>query len=147
LKAASAVSEAFARSPVSANGQTWGEIRIFLDPYFSSHVESPIRLAKFVGQQIGLLLQRLALLSERRLLNARLDKLNQIVRRRKLVYAAASVLARQRNISSAEAISDLVKYARSSGRKLLAVSESLIIGYGLSKPTRSNFQRLSRHQA
>jgi len=141
-----AVPGAFARAPVSANGRVWGEIRLFFDPNASLPVESPIRLARFMGQQIALLLHRIALHRERRILVERVEKTRQVIRRRKLVYGAAKVLAQQRNISDREAISEIVSYARSNRRTLLAISESLILGYNAGTFTRPFFRRLATHE-
>jgi hypothetical protein len=141
-----AVPGASARSPVSANGRVWGEIRLFFDPNASLPVESPIRLARFMGQQIALLLHRIALNNERKILLSKLEKTRQAILHRKLIHGAAKVLAQQRKISERDAISEIIRYARRNRRSLLNVSESLILGYDMRIVTRPFFRRLARHE-
>ena len=141
-----AVPGAFAHSPVSANGYVWGELKVFFDPNVALPVESPVRLARFMGQQIALLLHRIALNWERRILQARLERTSQVIRRRKLIYGAAKVLVQSRNISERQAVSEIVHYARRNRRSLLNVAESLILGYDIGTSTRPFFRRLAAHE-
>jgi hypothetical protein len=141
-----AVPGASARAPVSANGRVWGEIWLYFDPNAALPVESPIRLAKFMGQQIALLLHRIALNSERKILISKLEKTRQAILNRKLIYGAAKVLAQQRKISERDAISEIIRYARRNRRSLLNVSESLILGYDMRIVTRPFFRRLTSHE-
>jgi hypothetical protein len=120
---------AWAVSPANANGQSWGHVRIFFDPNLAQKLESPVRLAKFVGQQIGILLHRLSLQREIVRQTAHLEALNRITRRRKIISRAAAVLAGEREVSEREAISLMVSYARENRQNLLTIAESLIFGY------------------
>jgi hypothetical protein len=141
-----AVPGASARSPVSANGYFWGEIRIFFDPKTALPVESPVRLARFMGQQIAILLHRIALHGERKILLARVEQTRQVIRRRKLIYGASKILAQQRNISERDAISEIVRYARRNRRTLLDVSEALIFGHDIGASTRPVFRRSAKYE-
>jgi hypothetical protein len=142
-----AVPGASAHSPVTANGYAWGEIKVFFDPNIPLPVESPVRLARFMGQQIALLLHRIALNWERRILLAKVERTSQVIRRRKLIYGAAKVLAQGRHISEREAVSEIVGYARRNKRSLLNVAESLILGYDIGTSTRPFFRRLAAQEA
>jgi ANTAR domain len=134
---------ASAVSAVSANGHTWGQIRIFFDPHATPAVESPVRLAKFVGQQIGILLHRLSLQRERDERLGRLAALDRIMRRRKVIHRAVGILAEQRSVSSAEATSLMAAYARRNRRPLLSIAESLIFGFDSLAFTRPSLRRLT----
>jgi hypothetical protein len=124
---------AFASSPVSASGQSYGQLRLFIDPHASLPLESPVRLAKFLGQQIGLLLHRLTVRREHQRLTGHLKTIERAIRRRKAIHRAAVILAEQRNISESEAVSFMVRYARRNRRNLLDVSEALIFGFDSSR--------------
>lgn len=124
---------AFALATVSANGRSYGQLRIFFDPHSSLTLESPVRLAKFIGQQLGLLLHRIALNREYQRHSAILQSIDCILRRRKVIHRAAVILAEQRNTPKAEAISFMVGYARRNRRSLLEISEALIFGYDSSR--------------
>jgi hypothetical protein len=137
---------ASAVSSASANGQTWGQIRIFFDPHASPALESPVRLAKFIGQQIGILLHRIALHRERAKHLSRLETLDRVIRRRKLIHRAAGILAEQRDAPEAEAISIMVRHARRNRRNLLQIAESLIFGYDTAAFNRPSLRRLGAHE-
>ncbi len=141
-----AVPGACAHSPVAANGYVWGGIRVSFDPNAALPVESPVRLARFLGQQVALLLHRIALKSEQRILLLKLEKTRQAIRHRKLIYGAAKVLAQQRGLSERDAISEIIRYARRNRRTLLNVAESLILGYDIGIATRPFSRRLAAHE-
>ena len=124
---------ASAVSAACANGQTYGQLRIFFDPNSSLKLESPVRLAKFIGQQIGLLLHRIALRREHQRHSAHLAAIERAIRRRKAIRRAAVILATQRNVSEAEATSFMVSYARRNHRTLFEISEALVFGYDSSR--------------
>jgi AmiR/NasT family two-component response regulator len=88
-----------------------------------------VRLAKFIGQQIGLLLHRIDLTRENQRHLTHLQTIERTIRRRKAIRHAAVIMARQRNISEREALSFMVAYARRNRRNLLEISEALIFGY------------------
>jgi hypothetical protein len=123
-------------------GYIWGELRVFFDPNFALPVESPVRLARFMGQQIALLLHRIALNWEREILLSKVERTNQMIRRRKLIYGAVKVLARQRSITERHALSEIVRYARRNRRSLLKIAESLILGYDIGTSTRPFVRRI-----
>jgi hypothetical protein len=128
--------DSFARAEVTANGRAWGEIRLFLDSNAPLAVESPLRLARFIAQQVGLMLNRLAIQRDWAELATRLEQIRNIINRRKLIHNAAGVLAKRRDISGAEAISFMASYAKRTGRSLLDISQSLILGCNTAMITR-----------
>jgi hypothetical protein len=134
-------SDSFARAAVTANGREWGQIRLFFDPNAPPTVESPLRLARFIGQQVGLMLNRVAVHRDHEKLVARLEQIRNITKRRKMIHSAAGMLARRRNISGAEAIRFMAGYARRNRRRLLDISESLILGCNTAMITRPLLRR------
>lgn len=142
-----AVPGGHARAAVRAGGLHWGEIRLFFDPNCPLGVESPLRLAKFLGQQIAMLLERLGLELERQFYLARLHQIGCVVRRRKLIWRAAKSLSNQNKITEKQAITEMVMYARSNRRRVLDVAESVILGCNTGSFTRPDGRRLSRREA
>jgi hypothetical protein len=133
---------AWALAPISANGKNWGRLRVFFLPQTPSSAESPVRLAKFVGQQIAILLDRLHLERQNRRELARVQALERGIRRRKAIHRASAILSGQRNVSLAEATSILVRYARRRRIRLLPIAESLILGFDALDFTRPALRRL-----
>ena len=119
--------KASAVSKVTAHGREYGQFRIYFDPHSSLPLESPVRLAKFIGQQLGLSLQRMDLQLERRKHFVRLNAFDRRIRRGKAVRRAAAVLAGQHGISHTEAVARIVDYAVKHRRPLLVIAELLII--------------------
>lgn len=76
-------------APVSAAGQTWGEVRLGLDLGFLA-VASPVCLVRFVGQQFGMLLHHATLTNERSARSRELEGLREELAHRKLVARAAT---------------------------------------------------------
>jgi ANTAR domain-containing protein len=134
---------ASAISNAAANGHSFGQVRIFFEAHSQNPAESPVRLAKFLGQQLGLLLHRLAMSRERQRHVANLDALARTTRRRKIIHRAAVVLAEQRSVSESQAISLMVNYARHNRQNLLNIAESLIFGYDSTAFTRPSLRRLT----
>jgi hypothetical protein len=141
-----AVPSVSAVATVKANGQTYGKVRIFFDPQWHQALESPVRLAKFIGQQIGIFLHRLDLNREHEKHLSRLEAVERIIRRRKITHRAATVLSEQRNVSETEAIALMVQYARRNQKNLLQIAESLIFGYDCIAFTRPSLRRLAAHE-
>ena len=133
---------AWALAPIAANGKHWGQLRIFFPTQTSPSAESPVRLAKFVGQQVAILLDRLHVERQNRLELARLQALEHGIRRRKAIHRAAAILAEQRKVSLLEATRILVQYARGKRKRLLPLAESLIFGFEALAFTRPKLRRL-----
>lgn len=137
---------ASALAQVTANGRTYGQIRIFFDPHSLQLLESPVRLTRFIGQQTGILLHRLELQRERKAHISRLETIDRVIRRRKTIHRAAVVLAQQRRISESEGISLMVRYGRQNRQSLLQIAESLIFGFNSAAFRRPYLRRLSAQE-
>lgn len=127
---------------VAASGLLWGEVSVFFDGRSLALIEDPARFVQFLGEQLGLLLHRLSLEEERGRSHSQLAHLQQVIRRRKLIYGAASLLARQTNTSQDEALRQMIRFGRQHRRRLLAIAESLILGNSIHATTRPFFRRL-----
>jgi hypothetical protein len=134
---------AWALAPISAYGKRWGQVRIFFLPQARASSESPVRLAKFVGQQLAILLDRLEVERQNYRERARLYAFESGNRRRKAIHRAAAILAQQRGVSTLEATRILVQYARAKRKRLLPVAESLIFGFDALASGRPTLRRLA----
>ena len=123
---------ASALEPVRANGKTWGSIRIHFDSA-QTQVQAPVRFARFVGQQIASLLDRLSITNEVATRRRRLTHLERRLATRKAVHRARGQLAQARGVSDLEALQLLKRHARRSGRTLLEVAEAFTIGFETPK--------------
>jgi hypothetical protein len=112
---------------LSAGGLIWGELRLHFHSHTSA-LESPLRFAKFLGQQIGLQLDRWSLQSRAGELKAQIERLQKIVDKRKALHRARAILANTRQISEPEALQFMRQLSESSGRSLHDVAEALIFG-------------------
>jgi ANTAR domain-containing protein len=117
-----------AMASLTANGQTWGRLRIFFEPRVHS-VESPLRFARLLAQQSALMLNRLDLLRLRATYLASIERVQERVEMRKTVHRAKGILARSRAISEEEALLSLFRYARETRRPLSQVAEAVILGH------------------
>ena len=116
----------WAVAEIRAGGRQWGEVRLGFDVHVD-RVQSPLRFAKFIAQQIAVMLYRLEVAEENRVLARRIVNLDQRLKTRKYVERAKSILARTRGISEASARGLLVQYSRRSGKSLYEVSESVVL--------------------
>ena len=139
-------SAASAVALITANSQTYGQVRLFFDPHMLQTLESPVRLARFIGQQLGILFHRLDLERERQKLNAAIEAVDRLTKRRKLIHRATGVLAEQRNVSEKEAVTLMVQYARKTRTNLFRIAESLIFGYDCAAFTRPSLRRVPAGQ-
>ncbi len=139
----SSLTRASAIGAVVANEAKFGQVRVFFDPHVRPEVESPVRAAKFVGQQLGLLFHRLYLVRERERSAARLEALERGTRRRKIIHRAAGILSQQRDVSVRDALSLIVQYARRNRRTLVDISEALIYGWDSGTFVRPQLRRLA----
>lgn len=98
---------------VSHGGDHWGSIKIFFDAA-NIEAESPVRLAKFLGQQIGGLFARSFLLVEVPRRKAQNAVLSERLATRKMYSRAISILVRDRGVTEAEGR----EFLKSSARKL-----------------------------
>lgn len=116
---------ASAVAPIEAGRGTWGNLRI----HFEVRLEigaSPVRFAKFVGQQIASLLDRLTLRREHDSFIRQISVLRRRIETRKTLARASGLLARRDRISQGQALALIVKIARRNRRALLLMAQSLI---------------------
>ncbi|MBV8551006.1 MAG: ANTAR domain-containing protein [Acidobacteriaceae bacterium] len=111
---------------IRANGRDWGELRLYFDVQAAS-LQSPLRFAKFVAQQIAAMLNRLELSEANKALRGRIARIEHRLKTRKAVQRAKGILARTRGISEADAIRLLVRYSREERRSLYQISEAVIL--------------------
>jgi hypothetical protein len=121
--------------PVQANGFLWGHLHLTVDPHAGS-------LARFLGEQLALLLHRLYLIRQREIHLAQLKRLSQRLETRKKIHRAGGLVARARGVSNRQALQILVHHARKSRRTLDHVAETVILGYEAPLGRRPTLRRL-----
>jgi ANTAR domain len=114
---------------IASGGCAWGAIRVRFD-LKANGLESPLRFARFIGQQIGGLLHRFHLLRGREALAARKEALRRRIATRKLVGRAKGVIAHVRSVSEEDAFRFLVRLSRESSRSLAQVAEAVVLSQG-----------------
>jgi ANTAR domain len=124
-----------------ANGFHWGRLRLTVDP--SARPEAARSLARFLGQQLALLLNRLDLIRQREIHLAQLRRLSQRLATRKKLHRASGLVARARGVSNHQALQILVHHARKSRRTLDRVAETVILGYEAPLGRRPTLRRLT----
>jgi hypothetical protein len=129
---------------ISIAGRTWGQVRLFFELH-NHRVESPLRFARFIAQQIAFMLERLALAHQRDLLAAQLESLRRRLKTRKAVHRATGILTRTRGISELEAMALLRTHARQSRRSLGFIAEGVIINHADTPLNRPVLRRHRRH--
>jgi hypothetical protein len=120
-----ATTHASAIADVAAEGRTWGELRVFFELHPSS-IENPLRFARYIGQQIAMLLSRLELVMERESLKRKARIFKTLVARRKAIHRARALLVHAHKITEDAALLLLRRYTRESGRSMHAVAEAII---------------------
>jgi GAF domain-containing protein len=116
---------ASAIAPISAGGSVWGELRIEFDiPSFA--VESPVRFAIYVAQQIANMLQRIHLLEQAGVLEDAVGRLRRAMATRKTVHRAAGILARAYQLTEQAAIALLIQQSRDSSCPVRGIAEQII---------------------
>ena len=118
---------ASAVATIGAGQQRWGELRLYFELQPST-LESPLRFAKFLAQQIGLQLSRWSLNLRSDELKEQIEQLRKIVEKRKAIQRARAIPANTRQISDAEALQVMRQYSRESGRTLHQVADAFIFG-------------------
>jgi Xaa-Pro aminopeptidase len=112
---------------VEAGGRSWGRLHLYFEPRIQT-VESPLRFARFLGQQAALLLNRFALEDQYDAQLATLDRLKDRLNTRIAVHRATGILAELRGVTDKEALALLIQYARQSRRTLLSLADAIILG-------------------
>jgi ANTAR domain len=104
----------------------WGQLRIRFNVH-AIELESPVRFARFVAQQIAGMLNRLALQSQSKMLRQRLARLTHRLQTRKVVQRASGILARMHGIPQSEAIRLLIRHSRERASSLYSIAEGIIL--------------------
>jgi ANTAR domain len=112
---------------ICAGGQSWGELRLYFE-LLPSTLESPLRFAKFLAQQIGLQLSRWSLTVRADALKEQIEQIRKIIERRKAIQRARALVANAKRIDDSEALRLMRQYSRESGRSLHQIAEALIFG-------------------
>ncbi len=118
-------------APIMADSRDWGRLRILFEPRIRS-LECPLRFARFAGQQIAIMLNRLDLFRRRQALLAGIDRLRERLEARKSVARASGIVAASRGISQREALSFLLAYARDWRRTPGQIASAIILGQDVS---------------
>ena len=118
---------ASAVASVAAGGQVWGELRLYFDLQPSA-LESPLRFAKFVGEQIAVQLDRWSLMTQADNLKIQTERLRKIIEKRKTLQRARAIIANSKQINDTDALKLMRRYAGETGRSLHQVAEALIFG-------------------
>jgi hypothetical protein len=117
--------DASAVGEIKAGAWWWGRYRIWFDVR-ETRLENPLAFARFVAEQIACFLNRLALRGERDTLLRKKDRMEDRLKRRKLVERAKGILVERHSISQEEALRLLVRITRETKRSLRRVAQSII---------------------
>jgi hypothetical protein len=112
---------------IGAHGQSWGELRLYFELQPST-LESPLRFAKFVAQQVALQLSRWSLTRRADTLKAGIEQLRKIIEKRKAIQRARAIIGNAQGINDSEALRVMREHSRESGRTLHEVAEAFIFG-------------------
>jgi ANTAR domain len=124
---------------IAASGQSWGDLRLSFELHDSS-LDSPLRFAKFLAQQIAGILSRETLLHQRELLRVQIARLRDIVAKRKAIQRARAIVANSRKVTERDALILMCKLSRESKRTLHEVAEAFIFGEAKKWASRSAFR-------
>ncbi len=111
---------------IAANGREWGSLRILFEPRIKS-VECPLRFARILAQQTGLMLNRLDVVVGNKVSKAAVDGSTHRLDTRKAVTRAAGILAHAKSLTHENALLLLLKQARDTNRTPLALARMMIL--------------------
>lgn len=126
---------------IAANSREWGKLRLSFEPHIRS-VECPLRFARIVAQQAGLMLNRLDLLGRNQIVNAAVRRLQERLDTRKAVSRAAGILAGTNQLNYERAVLLLLKQARERRRSPLQLADTIILGEEIGHFTPVSMRRL-----
>jgi hypothetical protein len=137
---------------VKADGKLWGELRVFFE-LRPLTLENPLRFARYVGQQLGVMLVRAELLVQQDVLRQKADRYKTVVARRKAIHRARALLRHAHNISDDEAFLLMRRYVEQTGRTMHQIAEAIVLSdqQKWSQPrefpvaNRSTFRRKTAH--
>ena len=119
-------SSGVAFAEVKAAGKLWGELRVCfgLRPLT---LENPLRFARYLGQQLGILLVRTELLVQQDVLRQRVERYKTVVARRKAIHRARALLRHAHNISEDQAFLLMRRYVEDTGRTMHQIAEAIVL--------------------
>ncbi len=123
---AGGVNEGSAAADVACGGSQWGTVRIGFHLRII-HLESPLRFARFVGEQMAGVIDRLGREKERATLTETVEQLRNVLASRKAIDRAQGIIAGRQKITHTEAGAVLRKYSSESGNDLRRVAEAVIL--------------------
>ncbi len=110
---------------INAAGWKWGNLRLHFDLRNCS-LENPLNFCRFVAEQMAGVLNRLALLGQREMINQQSGRLAARLARRKAVERAKGILSEMHNIPESESLKLLIEISRGSRRDLRHVAQTVI---------------------
>jgi hypothetical protein len=110
--------DSFYAAPLRAGGRELGKLLVQTD--------LPHRISNYVGQQLGMLLERLHLSKDQARLEAELAALRQDLATRKAVHRAQGILVMRRGITPASARRWISQQARETGCSVLEAAEQVV---------------------
>jgi GAF domain-containing protein len=110
---------------IEAGGRSWGVLCVHFEPRIET-VESPLRFARFLGQQVASLLNRFALKGQRDAQLATIERLKRRLNTRIQVNRATHIVAKLRGTNEKEALIWLIQCARLSRCGLVSVADVII---------------------
>jgi GAF domain-containing protein len=113
--------------PLRDNGRDIGRIAVGFEQSFG---EKEMRLARFIGEQVGMLFVRLRLEEKNLAARCSLQTMNDEMAERKLVPRVIALLASRYRMRRHEAETWLAAQSRSTGLTEVEVAERLIAGHG-----------------
>jgi hypothetical protein len=108
----------FYAAPLRAGGRELGQLLIQAD--------LPHRVSNYVGEQLGMLLERLCLSEDQARLEAELAALREDLATRKAVQRAQGILVMRRGITPASARRWISQQAHETGSSILEVAEQVV---------------------
>jgi hypothetical protein len=112
------LSRSFYAAPLRAGGREFGKLVVQAD--------LPQRVSNYVGEQLGMLLERTRLSKDRARLEAELGVLREDLATRKALQRAQGILVTRRGITPAAARRWISQQARQAGSSILQVAEQVV---------------------
>ena len=128
---------------IEINGAEWGQVPKRTSVGTASHgpvkitfdlevavLDSPLRFARFVAQQVLHLASIEDLKAQRRKLRDKIQLLSGILGRRKAIHRARAIIRGREGLTEAAALERLREYSRERGKKLHEIAEAIVISEG-----------------
>ena len=121
---------AVASAEIAAKGRRFGEVHIRFD-LGKTTVESPVRLARFIGRQLGLVLAGAETAAANEALERELARMDEDLSTRKVFHRARGILARDLGVTEQHAGNMLRVHSRRTGRPLGQIAEAVVTASGV----------------